>query len=601
MHYMKINLLPLSVSILFIITTSCQDELLKKATRIAKQYPSLMDVLNFSADNPDYTRAACFIVANTPEKERKLLNCDSLVQSIHTSIEVWKKVPWHSNYSQDDFFEYVLPYRIADEPLEYYWKWDYPQKLHVRTNSANLNTIAQEINRKIQINTLMGTLGSSRKSYSSLIQGSFGKCDDRAVLTTMAMRSYGIPAAFEYIPYWGNSNSGHSFCSVIKTNGELLTFQSPTDIGEHEPFVHKTPKVYRRMFSLQTDSPLYKYREAESIPSFFADFQQKDVTNSHPVRTRDVKIYIHDTEHKLAYLSVFSPDNWLPIAYAENKKGEVTFSNVGTGTEVYNEIFYFDTTHIEPGILYLPSLYIDNEIYPVGRPIIVSDYQIKEIISNPTITESVTLYRKYPLSKRIIDFASEMQGGIFEGANRKDFTDAVELYYVNDIPLPRMQKIPISSPRKFKYFRYRKPKGTFSLSEIRALSAFGNTIHGELIHSEALNEFPEIKSLVDNDCLSYFTLSQGIDIWVGIAFEQPETISAIEFCPRTDDNDISPGDQYELFYWHDEWLSLGSRRAEDYQLTFDNVPQGALLWLRDFTKGKEERPFTIDNGTQKWW
>ena len=29
--------------------------------------------------------------------------------------------------------------------------------------------------------------------------------------------------------------------------------------------------------------------------------------------------------------------------------------------------------------------------------------------------------------------------------------------------------------------------------------------------------------------------------------------------------------------------------------------QKALLWLRNLTKGREERPFTYENGRQIWW
>jgi hypothetical protein len=32
-----------------------------------------------------------------------------------------------------------------------------------------------------------------------------------------------------------------------------------------------------------------------------------------------------------------------------------------------------------------------------------------------------------------------------------------------------------------------------------------------------------------------------------------------------------------------------------------NMPTNALFWLRDLTKGKEERPFTYENGQQVWW
>ena len=60
-------------------------------------------------------------------------------------------------------------------------------------------------------------------------------------------------------------------------------------------------------------------------------------------------------------------------------------------------------------------------------------------------------------------------------------------------------------------------------------------------------------------------------------------------------------DTYELFYWQDGWISLGKKQPDGDSVVYDNVPIKALLWLRDLTKGREERPFTYENGKQIWW
>ena len=110
-----------------------------------------------------------------------------------------------------------------------------------------------------------------------------------------------------------------------------------------------------------------------------------------------------------------------------------------------------------------------------------------------------------------------------------------------------------------------------------------------------------------------------LDGWIGMQFDRPQVVAAIEFCPRTDDNDISPGDLYELFYWRStatdngknannstasnssDWVSLGQQTATTHELLYRNVPRNALLWLRNLTRGREERPFTYENNRQIWW
>ena len=82
----------------------------------------------------------------------------------------------------------------------------------------------------------------------------------------------------------------------------------------------------------------------------------------------------------------------------------------------------------------------------------------------------------------------------------------------------------------------------------------------------------------------------------------PKTISRIDYFPWNDGNFVVPGHDYELAYWNkDRWRAIGRQHSNDYSLTFDNIPSGALLILHDLTEGKEERPFTLNNGRQIWW
>jgi len=50
------------------------------------------------------------------------------------------------------------------------------------------------------------------------------------------------------------------------------------------------------------------------------------------------------------------------------------------------------------------------------------------------------------------------------------------------------------------------------------------------------------------------------------------------------------------------WISLGKQIGTKSQvLIYKNVPSNALFWLRNHTRGKEERIFTYENGKQVWW
>ena len=54
-----------------------------------------------------------------------IANIDSslLVQNVDWAFKVWREQPWGKNVSFDNFCEFILPYRLGDEPLGF-WRED---------------------------------------------------------------------------------------------------------------------------------------------------------------------------------------------------------------------------------------------------------------------------------------------------------------------------------------------------------------------------------------------------------------------------------------------------------------------------------------------
>lgn len=67
------------------------------------------------------------------------------------------------------------------------------------------------------------------------------------------------------------------------------------------------------------------------------------------------------------------------------------------------------------------------------------------------------------------------------------------------------------------------------------------------------------------------------------------------------DNYIYKGETYELFYSSQgEWNSAGTQVAVSDSLLY-TVPKGALFYLKNYTRGKDERIFEYDEGIQRYW
>lgn len=566
---------------------------------------NITELINFleyykSIGDKEKYEAACFLVSNMPGKHTtdqnliydiKAIKADSLIWSLEKSFALREENKFLKEYSFDQFVEYILPYRIADEPLEYYWKEDC-RKRFIPNCDTDIITAAKSINEQVKLQLSPDNYGDLPKSYSFLTYNGYGKCNDRSTLLVMALRANGIPAAYEFVPYWGSSNNGHSFVSVILPDGKIYPLQNTNKITNDSYISRKTPKIYRRMYKLQSQEKIIA-----DLPELFKYNDIVDVTELHRIGSRDIQISKNLTyKASTYYLSVFSPTSWIPIAASSSTK----FSYVGTGTNSIQEKTK-EAIDLGDGIVYLPIQWINGDLTPVGNPVVVSDHSVVEITADVSKCERVVLKRKYPLNLRIVDFAKLMVMGTFEGANKADFSDAEDLYIITDTPKSEMQIIDVTTEKKFRYVRYIRPKGTFSIAELSLYHSNGSPLSFQPIACEAICEDSTMMNVFDHNPLTYYQVAGGVELWIGADLGKPVKISKIGFAPRNDDNAVVSTDTYELLYWQDKWISLGKKRPDSDSVVYDNVPLKALLWLRNLTKGREERPFTYENGKQIWW
>ena len=77
-------------------------------------------------------------------------------------------------------------------------------------------------------------------------------------------------------------------------------------------------------------------------------------------------------------------------------------------------------------------------------------------------------------------------------------------------------------------------------------------------------------------------------------------VDYITYAPSTDLNFVEKGHLYELYYFDTSWKSIGRQIAQKESLMFKDVPEDAILLLKDKTAGQEERLFEYRNGVQIW-
>lgn len=287
---------------------------------------------------------------------------------------------------------------------------------------------------------------------------------------------------------------------------------------------------------------------------------------------------------KHVYLCVFDNKNWIPIDFAPITNNHTTFKNIGRE------------------ILYMPLFFSKNEYFPASHPVILrKDGSLSRIQHNDELKQQIKLTRKYPLTDRMKNYSEQMIGGRFQGSSRKDFKNPVDLFQITSFPDPFIQYAKIKNNKKFRYVRYLTPKDSLgTVAELQFFDENNKLLKGEIFGHPDLNEWILSKAF-DGFISDATKVKEKKEVWYALDLEKDVRISKIGFAPRNDTNHIEEGCVYELYYWNNGWSSLGIKKAYDKFLDFNNAPSGALFWLRNLTKGKEERIFLIEDGRQVWW
>lgn len=549
--------------------------------KLARQFAEINDVENY-ADKMEKCQ------------DLKTLKSHEIINNIELAFKAWK-APWNKTLDFSDFSEYILPYRTGTEKPEG-WRNEYaeefgkqlcPDSVYTAVDACkSVNTYL--IKKKIKI--IPGAISPFDLMAGSLRGMTFGKCNDCARLAVYAMRSVGIPVAICAIPHWGTKNNGHTFNVLRGEDGTLYDFLgTEAQPGHHlEMFHDSVPKVYMMTYGKQENS-LAAVARNEDIPEFFRNPYMKDVTGQiKAVNTANVRISF-DTDERFAYLCVFDIAGWRPVAWGEAKDGYVIFNDMGTG------------------VVYQLATFSKDKIQPHGYPFFLSNGGDVRYFKPDSHTFSYKIERKNPESNSWEGIAQQVIGGQFQGANCKDFSDAITYFEIDREPPIKYITAKVGSDRPVKYLRYRSSENTYgNMGEVEFYAKGSDIplrgkVYGCYLPSKY---FPEngAENLFDGDPLTFFHTSDSL-CWGAIELERPVTISKIRFIIRNDDNGIRKGHEYELFYASDScWKSLGKKTATtDDGILYGSLPGNALFWLRDYTKGCEERIFEINKSGRVVW
>ncbi|MDE6451523.1 MAG: hypothetical protein K2L23_04400, partial [Odoribacter sp.] len=487
-----------------------------------------------------------------------------LISHIDNAFRQWETSPFARRLTFPEFCEYILPYRSV---------WGYTS-LHSGeelnrwfAKYVNYDTAASLKERIIRYNQ---RLTGIRNFFGWRKMKDFGlynlffnghDCTDVAAFGCSILRSCGIPAMVEFCATYRDFTGRHYYC-VVSDSADTWKYFNPEStlpINNTPWRLGMTMNLYRQCYGAQPDSPYFLRNKGEYLPPLLSTPCIKEVTAERQEVCQVTLPFPDTTDNRLAYLAAFdSSKELIPVTWSvinkENK--EVCFNQTMTGR------------------LYFPVYYREQELYPFGPPFYIrkdtltpEGYQLYTFTGDTSRLQSVILTRKFPRKPNMIKQAQSLVGGIFEGANRKNFSDAQTIYTLTETPGPYLQDIVLPQPAAYQFYRFTVPKkhSGASLSEVQFLSEkeYGYSNVYEPTPAAILTP-AEVQRANEDDqrvmlCNPSFSEMQKRPIFDGnmqtapssktIRFDlkRPQVVTRIRFSPQHADNGIHRGQWYELW------------------------------------------------------
>lgn len=575
-------------------------------------------------------KAACFLIANmrwhysddsgyrlyneakdSDLSDLRRFNRFFLISHVDHAFEVWKSSPFAVGLSFDEFCEYILPYRsLAGYPYCFSGAKLYEQLgKYVSVGQEDSLTSCVERYNKLRTN-FSGVTGEQMSLDSSLNRPFFHEqeCTDVAVAGCQILRACGLPVMVEFCNAYRNLPGRHFYCTVRDDRGRWWPFNPETSLPGEGESVPVTPmNLYRQYFGAQRDNPFFLKAANEYVPPLFDNPCLREVTGEYSEVFQVALTWNESAENRLVYLTAFQ---------ARGDMTPVTWAKVDT----LNGRAFF--TQVMPDRLYFPVYYKRQRMMAFGDPFVVvrdsltqEGFTIQTFRADTARQGTVLLTRKFPRKPTMIRLAERLVGGMFVGANREDFSDAQVLYTLTKPPEPFLQEVTLQHPSAFRYYRFIAPSGfphaNLAMLEFLTRRDYGYTNVAEptpiavlspddtvaakenqwvkLLDAPSLEDMKK-KPEYDGSMLT----APGAFSTITLRLAKPQVVERIRFAPQNADNGIRRGDLYELCGWGKQgWHSYGKKKARYEFLSYDRIPAGEVLWLKNHSEGREEFPFII--------
>jgi hypothetical protein len=301
-----------------------------------------------------------------------------LIQNIELSFKAWHEKPWAQQLGFEEFCNYVLPYRGSNEPVEPWRGWfldrfeDLPKLM---SDPSDPTEAASRINDDVKSwfgFTERFYRHPTDQSFSEMLETGLGRCEDMTNLAIYALRANALPVTSDYTPHWADTGNNHAWNAILTPDGRAVPFMGAESNPGKYNLRSRMAKAYRKTFAVQKDNLYFVKPAWEQVPGWLSGRSYVDVTPQY-TRVADVTLELSvpvPDSVSFAYLCVFNAGDWKAIHWGRLQEQRVTFSDMGVD------------------IAYLPMYYVDEELTPAGKPLILeTDGELKSLSGSDELVD----------------------------------------------------------------------------------------------------------------------------------------------------------------------------------------------------------------------
>lgn len=315
-------------------------------------------------------------------KDIETITADFLIKNLEKAFKSWQDTPL-KNISFNDFCEYILPYRIDVEPIQE-WRSSYSEKfkwIDKEISSKGFSQVLPYVKDDYD-KWFTNTWGEQRKeplprlSALQLLQRKQGPCPDIADLGVFIMRSQGVPATVNVIPFWATSTGGHFMNTFF--GDQMKEYYCDYGAKSFDEKLQREPAKVLRITYSKNPNTLASFEDIRKIPPGILQQENYiDVTKDF-WHTRDVSCSLYQTynKSKIVYATTFNGLIWQPFWWGTIINNETVFTSICTETVI------------------IPQYFINGKLIPAGPPVVVGSDKNKILVPDLNQRRDIVLAEK---------------------------------------------------------------------------------------------------------------------------------------------------------------------------------------------------------------